>query len=224
MTATTLQSLDVCNDALILVESGQINSITDPSTPKEVICARMYDLTIADLMSRHDWTFVNKLRQLQVDAGKTPDFNYTYAYRLPSDLVAGPFAVYAEANFDTAASDYRVQDDYVHADYSRVDVLYRASGADPSTWPAYFRAIATVALASRLAKPIAANVDLQEELRIEAFGNADGTGGGGILQTAKRLDAQTKPVRSLFANGDPLTTARLGGLGAWPYQNYKLPE
>lgn len=220
MTSTSDTPLDVCNDSLVMVFSTPVNDVTNPSTPKEVTCSRMYNLVIGDLFSRHDWSFVNQQRQLQVDADKTPDGNYKYAYRLPSDLLAGPFAVYANGQLQFPVSDFLVQGDYVHCNYTRVDVVYRA-GKDPSTWPKYFRMLATVALASRLAKPIADNSDLQTELRIEAFGDQNGEGMGGLFRDAKRLDAQTKPTKSIFQNGDPLTTARLGGYG--PTRRSLLP-
>lgn len=223
MTSTAFSPLDVCNDALVMVFSTPVNDVTNPKTPKEVTCSRMYDLVISGLLARHDWTFTNVQRQLQNDPDRTPDANYTYAYRLPSDLIAGPFAVFADGELQFPVADFLVQGDYVHADYARVDVVYRA-GKSPDIWPEYFRTLATVALAARLAKPIADNTDLQTELRIEAFGDQNGEGTGGLFRDAKRLDSQTKPIKSIFQNGDPLTTARLGGFAAaYNLQRFKLP-
>jgi len=210
MTSTNLAELDIVNDALIGIASTTVDDVTNPTTPKEVICSRMYSLVVGNLFSRHPWSFVNVQRQLAIDADKTPDFGRTSAWRLPSNLLAGPFAVYADGDLQNPVSDYDLQGDYIHADYTRVDILYRAAPT-PDIWPEYFRTLATVALMARLAKPIVDNTELQTELRIEAFGDANAEGSGGLFRDAKRLDAQTKPIKSLIQNGDPLTTARLGG-------------
>lgn len=223
MTSTENGILDICNDALIGIGSTPVNDVTNPTTPKEVTCSRMYSLVIGNLFTRHPWSFVNVQRQLQVDPDRPPDGNYAFAYRLPSNLLAGPFAVYADGELQQTVACFLVQGDYVHADYARVDIDYRAA-PDPSIWPEYFRTLATVALMARLAKPIADNSDLQTELRIEAFGDENGEGVGGLFRDAKRLDAQTKPTKTIFQNGDPLTTARIGGLSAaYQMQRFKLP-
>lgn len=222
MTSTNLTELDVCNDALIMVESSPVGDVLNPSTPKEVTCSRMYDLTIKSLFARHPWSFVNKQRQIQIDADKTAEGGYTRAFRLPSDLVGGPFAVFADGDLQNPVSDFLIQGDYVHANYTRVDVTYRIAPT-PDIWPEYFRLLGTKAVAANLAKPIASNTDLQTELRIEVYGDANGTGTGGIFGEAKKLDAQTKPIKSMFQNGNPLTTARFGGLAGFDIQRFRTP-
>ncbi|MBL8713239.1 MAG: hypothetical protein JNM12_10085 [Alphaproteobacteria bacterium] len=211
MTVSSDTPLSVCNDARLMVGASPVENVTSPATEQEKITSRMYRLVVEALFARHTWSFVNKQRNIAVDLDKVPDGGFKKAFRLPSDLVAGPFAVYANGDFKNPVSEFLHQGDYVHTDYEKIDVLYRCK-PDPSIWPASFRLLAVTALAARLAKPVADNTELQTELRMEAFGDARGEGTGGLFAVAKQVDAQTKPMKSIFAGGDPLTNARLGGL------------
>lgn len=207
MTANAYDDIKICSAALNLIGEKPINSIDDPKTDNEATCARIYPLVVSELLSSHEWNFANPVRQLAINADQTPQFGYEYAHRLPSDLIAGPFAVYGDGNFRYTISDYENADDHIHSNYERIDVRYRKKTA-VSTWPEYFVSLVVLALASRLAKPVADNTSLTQELRIQAFGPAEANGQGGFLKVAKGIDAKSQPIRSFFRNGDPLTATR----------------
>ncbi len=211
MTVTNLTSLDIGKDALELIAGPSISSLTDPTTTTEQTVARLYDLTVRSLMAKHPWAFVNVIRQCSIDADKAAEAGFDTSFRLPSSMQAGPFAVYANQDFKNPISDYAHMGDYIFADVARIDALVRINST-PDIWPQYFRILATTELAMRLAKAIADNTELMTELRIQAYGNSDEMNGG-LFREAKKIDAQTKPMKSIFQNGDPLTGARLGGFG-----------
>lgn len=204
MTVNGYDDLAINNMALNLLGQSPINSIEEPTSDNEATCARIYPITVLSLLSRHPWNFANPVRQLAVNGDITPVGNYLYAYKLPSDMLSGPEAVFADGNLKRPVHDYEVADDHVHCNYTRIDVRY-AKKTSPATWPAYFVELVVMALASRLAKPIADNTALTTEYRIAAFGPAEMDGEGGLFKTAKGLDAKSQPMKSLFRNGDPLT-------------------
>lgn len=207
MTVTVYDDLEICNVAVTMIGASPINSIAEPVTDIEAACARLYPLVLGALMT-HNWSFNDAVRQLVVDADHAAQFGFLYAYRLPSDLVSGPDAVYADGDTTRPVSDFANANDYIYADYERIDVRYRSNGSDPAIWPGYFIDLFTAALAARLAQPVRAKTDIQTEMRILAFGPADMDGKGGLWLKAVNADAKSKPMRSLFRNGDPLTMTR----------------
>lgn len=209
MTVSGYTDISICNAALDELGVNQINSIVNPETDVEASCARLYPLTIGGLLSRHPWNFAQPLRQLAVDADATPaqKSGYEYAYRLPSDLIAGPFAVYADGNVKHPIHDYMNVNGYILASYNRIDVRYRHV-PPVERWPIYFIDLAVMALAARLAKPVTGDNELATEKRIIAFGHANSDMNGGLFAEAKRIDAISRPIPSLFQNGDPITATR----------------
>lgn len=201
------QPEDICTAAMDRIGGGTINSISNPVTDAEATCARLYPLTVGMLLSRHDWNFANPVVQLAVNGDETPVGGYDYAFQLPSDLVAGPFAVYAHGDKSRPVLDYENANDHIHASFNICHIKYRRF-APPAVWPLYFTDLVVAALAGRLAKPVADDSGLQQELRIEAFGTANEDGTGGLFGAAKRTDAASQPIQSIFANGDPLTSTR----------------
>lgn len=212
MTATSLTALEVCKDAMAMIGAGEITIVSSPVTDAEKTCARMYSLVTGMLFARYQWGFVSKQLELVEDEAKTAEQGYSVSHTLPAALLSGPFAVYAEGDLENPVSEFVRQGNYIFSDYEQVDILYNVA-IDPAAWPEYFRTLVTVALAMRLAKPIADNTALQTELRIEAFGNANEGGSGGLFAVAKKLASKTRSTKSIFQNGDPLTSARLGSTG-----------
>lgn len=205
MTLNAYDDLTICNNALDLLGSRLVSSIAAPKTDKEASVARLYRVTIGSLLSRHDWNFANPVRELAVNADLAPVGGYKYAYKLPSDLIAGPFAVYTAADLDRPIQGYNNVNDHIHTDETSCFVRYRVFPRE-EIWPVYFTDLAIVALASRFAKPIANNEQLATEYRIQAYGDARMGGNGGLFGSAKSIDSTSQPVKSLFRTGDPLTS------------------
>lgn len=207
MSLNQYSDLDICQMALDEIAGPTINDIDNPTNDVEATCARLYPLVRGTLLSRHDWNFANPVRQLAVNADETPLGGYTRAFKLPSDLIAGPFAVYADGNLSRPVSDYMNANDHIHADHDIVHVKYRA--VPPVTsWPVYFVDLVVMALAARLAKPVADNTALGAEKTQIAFGPPSLDGNGGMFADAKRIDGISEPTKSIFRNGNPLSRTR----------------
>lgn len=207
MTYTGKTNLDVCKDALVMIRGEDINNIDTPNTPTEYICSRLYSLVANSILSRYEWSCASAPRQCAVSGDVTPVGNYKYAYKLPSDMIAGPTAVYDSKDAKYPFHDYVLSGDYIHTDAEIIYVKYNLS-ASVSIWPAYLYNLIVTALAGKLAFPVADNETLGNNLLIEAFGTPSLDGTGGLFAEAKRLDSANKPIRTMHANGDPLTATR----------------
>lgn len=207
MTVTGKTKEDVCNDALGIFGGGFVTSIENPTSPVESHCARMYPLVVNSIFGMYQWSCANPERQLAVNADETPISNYNYAYRMPSAALSGPFAVYDNEECRYAFHDYKLSNDHIHTDAPSVWIKYRGI-SDISIWPSYLYELIVIALAARLAKPVADDSNLAKDLKEEAFGPPALDGQGGKYATAKRLDAISKPPMTIYANGDPLTGTR----------------
>jgi len=206
MTVTSYTDIKIVNAALVKAGSSAVNSISDPTTDKEAKCAELYTPAIADLLSAHEWSFNYVERTLAVNADKTPVQGYDYAYRLPSALLAGPYAVYGDGS-SYPVFDYINSEDYIHCDYQSLKIMCRII-PPVANMPLYFISLAVSDLAMQFAESVLKKTERAAELRIETYGAAQLGGNGGRFASAKLADSKTKPARSLFANGDPLSNTR----------------
>lgn len=209
MTVNAYDDVKICTAALAQIGEGGINSISEPKTDIEAICAILYPLAISTLLARHGWNFATTIRQLAANLDATEELKagYAYAYKIPSDLIAGPFAIYAERNFRRPVQDYLPAQNHIMSNAAVLHVKYRLR-PDVSAMPHYFVDLLITDLSSRLAKPVADNSSLATEMRIRAYGPAEMDGAGGLFGVAKALDSCGSPMRSMFDNGDPLTATR----------------
>jgi hypothetical protein len=198
---------DLCSATCDLLRIPAVSSISDPTTDTEARFARQLPLLRGMLLSRHDWNFANPVVQLTNNPDVTPNAGHDHAFKLPSDLIAGPFAVYDSATSDEPVLNYINANDHIHASFDVCLVQYRRN-PPLSTWPLYFTDLVVVALASRMAKAETDNDALVREYRIQAFGRADENSNGGLLGAAKNIDARSEPIKTIYQNGDPLTATR----------------
>ena len=211
MTVTTYSETEICQIGLSLIGGGDIDSITNPVTDLEATCARIYKPRIETLLS-HEWNWSETELELAKDADVTPLKNFTSAFRLPPNMLAGPAAIYADGS-ELNDGDWTVKGAYLYCNYKTVIVDYRKK-PPVAIWPSYFVNLAAHDLAAAFAIPVREDKSLREEMHRIAYGSPEFEGRGGLFATAKKLDAKAKPTRSMFANGDPLTRARFGGFPA----------
>lgn len=205
MTINGYSDLSICSNALTMIGADVISSF-DEETDVAATCARLWPLTRDSLLSRYNWNISAAERQLARSAEVVPLREYSYAYRLPSNMLSGPFAVYADGG-SVPTTDYAVRGDYLYSNAETVIIVY-AGGADPGGWPVYLVELGTVALAARLAKPVMDSVGLRDSLAEEAFGLPGERGMGGLFAQARLLDAQARRNRNILRNGNPLSNTR----------------
>lgn len=199
----------LCNAALTLIGEAPINSLENPTTDIEAACANLWPLVRAEILSCHEWNFANPIRQLaaNADADENLKGGFKHAFALPADLVAGPQAVYANGDFKRPVRGWEnvmghilTNDDVIHARYR--------NDPDIGTWPMLVVSLGAHALSARLAKSVTDSSSMTTEMRIMAYGPADMGGRGGLFAAARKADAMSQPMRSMFQNGDPLSATR----------------
>jgi|GEM_PF-3550381 len=205
MTVTNYDDIDVCNLALGHLSVDPISSL-DQNSDVAAKCKLFYPIVRDSLLAKHHWNWAKTRRRLSCSSEEIPLNGYHYVHRLPASLIAGPFAVWG--NFAAHPSTtYEVCGVYLYSNYEDVMIEFREEKM-VSSWPPYFLDLVAVALAARLSKPILDSTNRADELFAEAYGHGNLDGQGGLFAQAKALDAQSKPVASLFFNGDPLRISR----------------
>lgn len=207
--ATTQTDISVNNGALSLFGGGAIESF-DEDSDLAVTCSGLYSVTVNTLMSMYPWRFAVSKRQLVKDADITPLNEWNYAFALPSNMLAGPWAVFGDGR-ELASQLYEIYDAYLYCDYDTVIIDY-TKRVDESYWPWWFIELACLVLASKYAIPVSDQVSKADLFHEKAYGPPQMMGRGGFYAECRRLNAQTQPMKSLFVTGDPLTSARFAGV------------
>lgn len=208
MTINDTTETGICQFALTLIGGGDIDSISDPQTGLEAICGTLYKPTIETLLARK-WNWVDAEMELPKDPSVTPLKDFRHAHRLPGNMLAGPFAVRGNG-LRLGAGEWRVMGDYLYSNYETVRVDYNRK-PPVIIWPSYFVNLAGHAMAVALAVPVGVPDSVHDKFSRITYGPPEMMGQGGLYGIARNLDAQSKPTRSMFANGDPFTRARFGG-------------
>lgn len=205
MVTTNYTDVSICNLALDTIGESNIETLEDEGDVAAA-CSRIYPAVRDMLIVSHDWKFARRKKNLSVSGDETPINEWARAFMLPPDMLAGPFAVFGDGS-PSPTFDYEIYGNYLYADYQTV--IIDDKWAPPvENWPAHFRQLCAKAVAAELCIPLTDNTERASELRIEVYGHAQLDGNGGLYARAKRIDSQASPTRSIFANGDMLTSMR----------------
>lgn len=192
-----------CNEALQLLGSKPINGFDD-GTDKSGTCALLYDRTVGLLLSMRTWAFTKKTRQL-ARLSATP-IKWKYQFQLPSDMIAGPWAVYPSAQQGcdkTMAFD--IFEDKLLSNDPIVVIDYQIRPAE-AKFPAAFSELVVNTMAWKLAPSIAEDSSLAALYREIAFGMPSELMRGGLYAIAAQVDAKSKPSDTLIV--DEVVAAR----------------
>jgi hypothetical protein len=181
-----------CNQALLLIGSGAINSFDD-GTDLATICATLYPTVRDQLLVQYPWNFtLTKARLVQLTA--TPLAGWRYAYALPADLLN------LRALFDTPAlnaaptTDWQLFDGRAFTNHQALYADYQRD-APEEAFPPHFLPVLKYALAAEFAVPVTEQATVAELYARRAFGTPQEAGNGGQMRIARTLDAQQKPAQ-----------------------------
>lgn len=152
--------INVCNQALMQMGGKRIAAFSDASV-EERDCEAIYTTLRDQVLEAFPWTFAKRRKQLVVST-VTPDFGYSYQFRLPADCLY-PLSI-VQNPLDTEEPDWIVEGDYLLTDEEEVYLHYtsRVESADKYT-PSFVTALSLL-MASRLAMSIGKNPKLSNEL------------------------------------------------------------
>lgn len=206
--------LDIANRGIREGGGAPIGSF-DQNVPLAALAKQQYPARRAELLARHRWVFAKRVAQLgRVAPGSTPAVKLrTYAFTRPNGLVGAIHDYRVGPRDDDPKSDVLQDADFLWSDDAALWVEYTAEVAE-ATWPPWFQALVATVFAIDVAN--AKNRRAKAgELTIQAFGNPEEGGEGGMMRTAKMADSQNAPERSLeWRGGGALVEARFeGGTG-----------
>ena len=205
--------VDVASQALARLGEPSISSFEEDSDTAEKV-NQLYEPTILQLLSSHNWSFATRRKQLLEDAAGTPINEWKRAFLMPTlrtDRVGKPMGV-----FNTTALHsphvflYEIQELWLFTSYDQVVIEY-IWRVPESQWPGYFHTLAIEAIAATLALPVTENASKEQLHRGIAYGSPSELGRGGLFRTATEADATGEPTRSLLDDSDPISSARFGG-------------
>jgi hypothetical protein len=205
--------VDVASQALARLGEPAISSFEEDSDTAEKV-NQLYEPTILQLLSSHDWHFATRRKTLVEDAAGVPINEWTRAFLMPAlrtDRVGKPLSVFNSTRVRAPqVFDYEIEEKWVFTNHTVIVIEY-IWRVPESQWPGYFHTLAIEAVAATLALPVTENASKDQLHRAIAYGNPGELGRGGLFRTATEADATGDPTRSLLDDHDPIWGARFGG-------------
>jgi hypothetical protein len=194
-----------CNRALNLVGEDPIASFED-GTDRARTAALQYTRVRDMLLTMAVWNFARRKRQLS-RLSTDPINEYQYQYQLPSDLLAGPDAVYnsSATGVQPLQLGWEIFGQTVYTNETTIYIDYRYR-PDESRFPEWFGALLVLALAGAFAKGITDQNDLAALYNQQAFGTPSEGMRGGYFRTCTQINRQT--ANTLVVPSDELVAAR----------------
>lgn len=183
-----LTDVKLCNKAMIRLGVDQFDSFTD-GTDAGAVCGETYPDLVKALLGMNDWRFATGKRQLaRLTAAPVSEFKY--AFQLPSDYIAGPFAVFI--NGDAGApifKDWKIFEDKLYTDVETIFINYRFKPSESKYRP-WFTELAVLALAAAVAPTLTDSAKLAIEYNERAFGVPSDNYRGGWYSVASSLNEE----------------------------------
>lgn len=202
MTLNQYTDISITNQALSKIGEMTISSFEENSDLAG-LCSRLYSVTRDHCLTIHPWNFCRAQRQLAKSQDVTPINGWAYAYRIPTDALSAPSAVFGDGSL-RPVTGFEVFGVYIYTNYETVIIDY-VRRPPVENWPPFFIAFFDEALAAEFAMPITNQASKAAFHHDRAWGaNYD----GGLFAAAKARDAQGQPIQSFFDNGNILIGVR----------------
>ena len=186
-------SVDICNQALTLLGAGTIASLTE-GTARAGACARVYPNLTKAIQAQHPWRFTMQKQQL-ARLSASPVNEWTYAYQLPSGMLAGPYAVFnsTAAGVKPITRGFEIFGAELLTEEQTIVIDFREAKAE-TAWPPWFEWLCTLALAAAIAPEVTERAELVQEYNARAWGPPGDNFQGGYFLVATQINAQTNPA------------------------------
>jgi len=119
--------VDIANSALNNIGASNINSLTEDSVAAR-ICNQRYVFVRDAVFRAHPWNCLIRRASLAQNS-TAPDWQYAYAYSLPTD----PYCLRI-ANIEDLSTDYKVEGRTIATDNSTMKIVYVARITDPNEY------------------------------------------------------------------------------------------
>jgi hypothetical protein len=172
-----MSKIEVISDAFILLGKAPVNSIGSDASPVVASVSKLYDLIYPMIITMHTWRFAMAFKTLSPLSSVPPISKYTYAYLLPNDMLHlyGTYPVNI---------DYARYENYLYTNQSTSLTIEYSFLPEVNKWPAYFKNLMVVTLASYAAMPVTESEKLSEDYSQKALN---------YLNTCRAIDSQQQP-------------------------------
>ena len=171
--------VDICSNALQMVGDDAIVSLTDDND-RARLCNRFYFPTRDEVLRAHPWNFAVK-RQVVAPLTATPAFEFTNAFQWPPDCLRVMRLFTSTIPDFTTRVRHRIEGRTILADADSINLIYIKRETDPNQFDELFRSTLEARLASKLAWPLAEDVQMARDM-FQIFKDN--------LDVAKTVDAQ----------------------------------
>ena len=144
----SISKIQIISNAFVLLGGSSIAALDENSTEAR-IASSLYDTTYTTLITQHRWRFSIKQATL-ARLAENPLYEYSYAFRLPTDLL---YLV----KLDTRTA-YQIYGTNLYADVQELKADYQYT-PDEFDLPAYFLKAFGYILASQFAIPLTGDIE-----------------------------------------------------------------
>ncbi len=183
-------AITICSNALLILGAHPINDFNE-STEHARLCANIYPTVRDDLLRAHPWNCAIK-RVVLSPSSTTPEFEYSYQFPLPGDLLRVLSVGNPEDNFN-----YRIEGAKLLANTNTIRLRYVFRNDDVTSWDSAIVSTAEMLMAAKLAYAVTGSAALRDSMTQEAAYK---------LRQAKAADGQEEPPEEL--GGYPLIESR----------------
>lgn len=203
----------MANQALTMLGEASITTFSDGTFVSDAVNL-LYEDTVLDLLTKHQWRFANVRATLAQDGAAATPRNWTYGYTLPdlnTDRVGYPIAFYVSSGPNAPKLfEYELGETWAFTNAPTLICEYTKRIAE-AAWPAYFVKLARSAIAEALCLVLTENQTRKDQLKMEAYGMPSERGRGGLLLEAITADNAGRAPRGLVDDDDIMRMARFGG-------------
>lgn len=196
--------VDICSDALLRLGEQGIASLSEDSDRART-CASVYPSIRDAVLSMHPWRFSTGKIQL-ARLTSTPVNEWTYAFQLPSDMLAGPHAVFKST--DVGAVPFQAFEkfqDQIYSDEQIIVIDYRFRPTELK-FPPWFTELLTLALAASIGMSVTDKPTLVKIYEEKAWGTAADNFRGGWYAIAIGQNASNN--QNTIIQDDSLVSTR----------------
>ena len=193
--AITTTDVSLANRGLTRLGLKTIAGFTEDSD-KARTSDLMYPGIRDSILSMHPWRFATGKTTLNRLVA-TPVNEWKYAYQLPTDLIAGPYAMF---NSDQVGAlpmtRFEIFEDKVYTDEEKVVVDYRYRPSE-AKFPPLFQELVVYAFAAAVGQILTDNTKLATLYHEAAWGTASDNMRGGFFAVAARENAASNPAMAI---------------------------
>lgn len=201
--------ISICTRALLTLGAQPISSFLASEGDVAVICAGVYPGLKAGIMSRYQWRFLMKKKELTRD-NQAPVGEWRYSYVIPGDAIGLPNAIFSSPQQRVAEGRFEVYERRVFCNFEQVFMDYTADVKEDA-WPPFFADLIVKCLCAEIAFAVTDQQSVAETWSMKAYGLPSEGGVGGALGDAMAIDAQSNGTTGIVNNA--FTEARFGGVG-----------